>query len=68
MDVEQPHTALYNLEDDPFERQNVAPAEPAVVERLTAALARRAPREVDPAPVELDADTRRELRALGYLR
>ena len=68
IDVEQPDAALYDLERDPAERENLAAARPEVVERLTAALARRAPRQVDRAPVELDADTRRELRALGYLR
>jgi arylsulfatase A-like enzyme len=64
----QPDVALYDLERDPTERENLASERPEVAERLTAALARRAPRELDRAPVELDADTRRELRALGYLR
>ena len=68
IDVEQPDVALYDLERDPAERKNLASERPEVAERLTAALARRAPRELDRAPVELDADTRRELRALGYLR
>ena len=68
IDLEQPDTALYDLERDPAERENLAAAQPEVVERLTTALARRVQREVDHAPVELDADTRRELRALGYLR
>jgi arylsulfatase A-like enzyme len=68
IDLEQPDVALYDLERDPDERVNLAAEQPQLAERMTAALARRAPREVDHPPVELDADTRRELRALGYLR
>jgi arylsulfatase A-like enzyme len=68
IDLEQPDTALYDLERDPGERVNLAGEQPDRAERMTAALASRAPREVDHPPVELDADTRRELRALGYLR
>jgi arylsulfatase A-like enzyme len=68
IDLEQPEVALYDLERDPHERVNLAAEQPGVAERLTAALARRAPRQVDLPPVDLDADTRRELRALGYLR
>ncbi len=68
IDVEQPDVALYDLERDPAERENLAVERPEVAERLTKALARRAPHERSGAPVELDADTRRELRALGYLR
>jgi arylsulfatase A-like enzyme len=68
IDVERPDVALYDLERDPAERENLAVERPEVAERLTAALARRAPRELDAEAVVLDADTKRELRALGYLR
>jgi choline-sulfatase len=68
VDVERPDTALYDLERDPAERENLAAEQPEIVERLSAALERRQPRAVEQAPVEIDADTRRELRALGYLR
>jgi arylsulfatase A-like enzyme len=68
IDLEQPEVALFDLEQDPAERVNLAPERPELAERLTAALGRRAPKALDSAPVELDDETRRELRALGYLR
>jgi arylsulfatase A-like enzyme len=68
VDVERPDTALFDLERDPAESENLAAARPEIVERLGAALERRVPRRSGEAPVELDAETREELRALGYLR
>jgi len=60
---------LYFLADDPGERRNLADAEPAVRERLAAALAGFEPGSDPPAAAHsLDlSDTDREaLRALGY--
>jgi arylsulfatase A-like enzyme len=68
VDVENPDVALYDLERDPAELENLAASKPEVTERLAGALARRAAPALDRAPVELDAETRSELRALGYLR
>jgi arylsulfatase A-like enzyme len=68
VNVETPEVALYDLERDPAEVHDLAAAKPEVVERLAAALDARATASVERAPVELDADTKRELRALGYLR
>jgi arylsulfatase A-like enzyme len=68
VDVEQPGAALYDLERDPAEREDLAASRPEVAERLAAALAKRPAAALDRPPVELDAETRKELRALGYLR
>ena len=68
VNLEKPEIALYDLERDPEEGENLAEQRPEVAERLAAALRERAPRVIRQDPVELDADTRRELRALGYLR
>jgi len=68
VNVERPDVALYHLERDPEEREDLAAAHPEIVARLEAALDERAPPALEQAPVELDAETRRELRALGYLR
>lgn len=61
---------LYDLDEDPREQHNLAPGHPEEVAAATAlqnALwARLRPAE-DTPPVELDTETRRQLRALGYL-
>lgn len=62
---------LYDLVADPREERNLAPEHPEELAAATAlqqALwARLRPAE-DTPPVELNAETRRQLRALGYLR
>jgi arylsulfatase A-like enzyme len=68
VNLEQPGLELYDLERDPAEREDLAAARPEVAERLAGALAERAPQATDRAPVELDEETERELRALGYVR
>jgi arylsulfatase A-like enzyme len=68
VNVENPDVALYDLDRDPAEIEDLAASKPELTERLAAALAQRAAPALDREPVELDADTRRELRALGYLR
>ena len=62
-------TALYDLEVDPLESQDIASSNGAAVSRLKAAA-----REVSPIvsprgldrPQEIDDETLRELEALGY--
>ena len=68
VDVEEPGASLYDLQRDPAEREDLAASRPEVAERLAAALARRPSASGDGQPVELDAETKKELRALGYLR
>jgi len=68
VDVEEPQAALYDLERDPGERHDLAAERPEVAKRLAAALAKRPAGATRGAPVELDAETERDLRALGYLR
>ncbi|HVR28382.1 MAG TPA: sulfatase [Thermoanaerobaculia bacterium] len=65
---DRPEVELYDLERDPGESENLAAARPEVTERLAAALEERRLGATVQQPVELDAETRRELRALGYLR
>jgi arylsulfatase A-like enzyme len=70
--VEAPRPELYDLEADPGELKNLAPAFPARAAEWRArlleaerALAASRPAE---APVEPDAETRERLAALGYAR
>jgi hypothetical protein len=66
---------LFDLASDPFATVNVATKEPAVVAALAAALeahrnaaAARATGAAPGAPTAIDEETRRQLRALGYVQ
>ncbi len=58
---------LYDLANDPHERENVASSNETVVAGLRAVLARSAPAPTNVLP-SLGAAERERLRALGYLR
>jgi len=65
-----PSPELYNLREDRFEERNLAPAEPARVERMTNLLSElvSAPGvRVPTATFEMDADAEERLRSLGYI-
>ena len=62
---------LYDLERDPDETTNLAESEPEILARLEGEMARYLARaaELDHAPTpELDEETERRLRALGYMQ
>ena len=63
---------LFNLKDDPAERENLLTREPERARSMDAALARYAnalPREEDGGPPRaIDEETLRTLRSLGYVR
>ena len=68
-----PGMELFDLSTDPAERTNLAPAHPAEVTRLAAALdawrsKQTRPGGTEPEPAELDEADRERLRALGYLQ
>ncbi|GJM23189.1 MAG: iduronate-2-sulfatase [Planctomycetota bacterium] len=67
-DVSRPHAELYELDVDPLQTENVlTPGDPRH-ETLRALLQTWRARSGESAPsVELDDDTREQLRALGYL-
>jgi len=72
-DATRQRRQLFDLQNDPTERDDVAGNEPATVAELSAVLdryvaenTRRNPRTTHPAP-EIDAETRRQLKALGYV-
>ncbi len=59
---------LYDLEKDPQEKTNLAAAKPAEVQELKAILAARFPDdEGKKSEAELDAESRAQLLALGYV-
>ena len=63
--IESPDPELFNLADDPGERNNVIQEERSAARRLRAAL-----QEIDrslAAPAEDDPEVRRRLESLGYL-
>ena len=62
-------TMLFDLRRDPEERHDLAAANPGLVERMRALLGRlRTTEQADPSEaMRLDAETERQLRALGYL-
>ncbi len=65
--VRAPRPELYDLDADPGETRDLAAERPDTVQALDAKLAVRvAAGGAAPDPVELDAATRAELRALGY--
>jgi arylsulfatase A-like enzyme len=63
--------ALYDLQDDPGERHDLAAALPGEVDRLLAEMQRLvrqlAETAQEPSSVEIDAETLRQLQELGYL-
>jgi len=65
--VRAPRPELYNVEEDPAETLNLAAERPQELDRLRASLDRLAPGG-DPLArrTEVDAETARRLRALGY--
>ncbi len=75
VDVTSGTRQLFDLANDPFATVDVAAKEPAVVTKLAAVLdarrtaaAARASGVVPGAPTVIDEETRRELRALGYIQ
>lgn len=60
---------LYDLEADPGEQHDLAERHPELVERMERRLAARvaAERAVQGEAIELDAETEKQLRALGYI-
>lgn len=67
--IEAPRPELYDVEADPDELQNLAERRPAEAARLHAVLAGHSDRlsVAEGESVELDAEARAALRALGYL-
>jgi arylsulfatase A-like enzyme/Flp pilus assembly protein TadD len=66
--VRAPRPELYDVAQDPGETRDLAAARPELVRELDAQLERRvAAGAVDPVAVVLDAATRDELQALGYV-
>ena len=66
--IEAPTPELYDLQEDPGERNNRATAQPQTVRALTDALARVAGAEQGAmSRTEVDAETRNRLAALGYI-
>jgi arylsulfatase A-like enzyme len=70
VDLDSGAQQLFDLENDPGERVNLAAKDPATMAALAAAIAdRTAARHKQPAPeaVTLDSATRERLQQLGYL-
>jgi len=65
--IEAPTPELYDLASDPNERRNLASERPADVVRLTADLDLWTVSADAASTLEVDAQTARELRALGYV-
>jgi arylsulfatase A-like enzyme/Flp pilus assembly protein TadD len=63
--IEAPQPELFDLQEDPDEENNLLGSDPALEEKLRAALSSY-DRELE-APAEVDAETRRRLEALGYV-
>ncbi|HEX5067198.1 MAG TPA: sulfatase [Myxococcota bacterium] len=71
-DLDSGHVALFDLESDPQERNDLAPAQPQQVERLRQLLdgvLGRSREKQDPLalPAEVDEATKARLRELGYI-
>jgi arylsulfatase A-like enzyme len=70
IDLDTGARQLFDLEQDPGERVNIAAKEPATMSALAAEISERViAREAQPAPeaVTLDSATRQRLQELGYL-
>jgi arylsulfatase A-like enzyme len=67
LDVRDGRTALYDLQRDPGEHNELGSRQPRERDRLAAALIHWRARHGDTAPVDLD-EIERALRAIGYLR
>jgi arylsulfatase A-like enzyme/Flp pilus assembly protein TadD len=68
--IHKPNPELYDLANDPHERNNLAAAQPEKLRELRAALEEliaNAPRSPSDAAVTMSAEDRDRLRALGYL-
>ena len=65
--IEAPEPELYDLENDPGERDNVAPDHPDVTSSFAATLDSLASAHPATAPAALDPTAREALAALGYL-
>ena len=63
--IEAPTPELYDLENDPAERENLASRRPPELRAMVAETERR--RTALSAPQPVDAETARRLQALGYL-
>jgi hypothetical protein len=71
---QQGQEEFYDLDKDPLERANIAPQAQAQVTVLKQELdtfnklASRAAQDIESQQVQLDRDTERTLRSLGYLK
>jgi choline-sulfatase len=68
VNLDHPRRELYDLDADPGEHRDVSSLHPELVDRLEASLPQRSKAAVAGEEVDLDAESRRELEALGYLR
>jgi arylsulfatase A-like enzyme len=59
---------LYDLESDPGERRNLLPSPPSEAATLPARLERWVSAAPPPADVDVDEETARKLRSLGYVQ
>ncbi len=64
----EPGTRLFDLEQDPAERHDLFTGDRPEAGRLLALLDEHAAQVREGAAVELDAETQRQLRALGYVQ
>jgi arylsulfatase A-like enzyme len=71
LDTEAPRPMLFNLQQDPAEKDDLAAREPQRVRALTQALRRSLPEQLQAVPVvppaDISAERREQLRELGYL-
>jgi len=67
LDTRSGKAELYNLRDDPSERNDLAKSKRQLVEQLVALLESGASKATSVREVELDEATKRSLRSLGYV-
>ena len=65
--VRAPRPELYDIVEDPRERNNLAAARPAAIEAFEARFTESAPEGAVPRPEPLSAEVADRLRSLGYL-